>query len=181
MANANNSLAHTKWMCKYQIVFTPKYRRKIIFNQYKESIAKILRQLCQYKGVKIIEGQLMPDHLSDETQEALALQENFVLNKEALRKAGMAAADHFNDPYYDDVYSRSINGQLKESRYRFSKKNIDDLENIILSCSCMHSEDQAVSIILIEEMPAFFKDQKSLEDVIKIAQDRAQRVLDERK
>lgn len=119
--------------------------------------------------------------LSDETQEALALQENFVVNKEALRKAGMAAADHFNDPYYDDVYSRSSNGQLKENRYRFSKKNIDDLENIILSCSCMHSEDQAVSIILIEEMPAYFKDQKSLEDVIKIAQDRAQKVLDERK
>ena len=119
--------------------------------------------------------------LPAETQEALALQENFVVNKEALRKAGMAAADHFNDPYYDDVYSRSSNGQLKENRYRFSKKNIDDLENIILSCSCMHSEDQAVSIILIEEMPAYFKDQKSLEDVIKIAQDRAQKVLDERK
>lgn len=63
MANANNSLAHTKWMCKYHIVFTPKYRRKVIFNQYKESIAKILRQLCQYKGVEIIEGHLMPDHV----------------------------------------------------------------------------------------------------------------------
>jgi putative transposase len=63
MANASNSLAHTKWMCKYHIVFTPKYRRKIIFNQYKESIAKILRQLCQYKGVEIIEGHLMPDHV----------------------------------------------------------------------------------------------------------------------
>ena len=63
MANANNSLAHTKWMCKYHIVFTPKYRRKIIFNQYKESVAKILRQLCEYKGVEIIEGHLMPDHV----------------------------------------------------------------------------------------------------------------------
>ena len=47
MANASNSLAHTKWMCKYHIVFTPKYRRKIIFNQYKAGIAKILRQLCE--------------------------------------------------------------------------------------------------------------------------------------
>jgi putative transposase len=63
MANANNSLAHTKWMCKYHIVFTPKYRRKVIFNQYKASIAKILRQLCEYKGVEIIEGHLMPDHV----------------------------------------------------------------------------------------------------------------------
>ena len=63
MANANNSLSHSKWMCKYHIVFTPKYRRKAIFNQYKDSIGKILRQLCQYKGVEIIEGHLMPDHV----------------------------------------------------------------------------------------------------------------------
>ena len=56
MANKANSLAHTKWMCKYHIVFTPKYRRKIIYNQYKESIRDTLKQLCDYKGVEIIEG-----------------------------------------------------------------------------------------------------------------------------
>ena len=59
----NHLLAHTKWMCKYHIVFTPKYRRKIIYNQYKESIRDILKQLCSYKGVEIIEGHLMPDHV----------------------------------------------------------------------------------------------------------------------
>ena len=63
MANKANSLSHTKWMCKYHIVFTPKYRRKIIYNQYKESIRDILKQLCAYKGVEIIEGHLMPDHV----------------------------------------------------------------------------------------------------------------------
>ena len=63
MAETNNSLAHTKWMCKYHIVFTPKYRRKIIYNQYRESIGQILRQLCGYKGVEIIEGHLMIDHV----------------------------------------------------------------------------------------------------------------------
>ena len=63
MANKTNDLAHTKWMCKYHIVFTPKYRRKIIYNQYKESIRDILKQLCAYKGVEIIEGHLMPDHI----------------------------------------------------------------------------------------------------------------------
>lgn len=52
-----------KWMCKYHIVFTPKYRRKIIYNQYKESIRDILKQLCEYKGVEILEGHLMPDHV----------------------------------------------------------------------------------------------------------------------
>ncbi len=63
MANKSNDLAHTKWMCKYHIVFTPKYRRKIIYNQYKESIRDILKQLCSYKGVEIIEGHLMSDHI----------------------------------------------------------------------------------------------------------------------
>ena len=63
MANKTNDLAHTKWMCKYHIVFTPKYRRKIVYNQYRESIKEIIKQLCSYKGVEIIEGHLMPDHV----------------------------------------------------------------------------------------------------------------------
>ncbi len=60
MANRTNSLAHTKWVCKYHIVFTPKYKRKIIYNQYR---ADIFKQLCAYKGVEIIEGHLMADHV----------------------------------------------------------------------------------------------------------------------
>ena len=63
MANKANSLSHTKWMCKYHIVFTPKYRRKAIYNQYKEDMRDILKQLCSYKGVEIIEGHLMPDYI----------------------------------------------------------------------------------------------------------------------
>ena len=63
MANIRDSLSHTKWLCKYHIVFTPKYRRKAIYGQYKESIGQILRQLCNYKGVEIIEGHFMPDHI----------------------------------------------------------------------------------------------------------------------
>jgi putative transposase len=63
MVNTTNSLAHTKWMCKYHIVFAPKYRRKIIYHQYRESIGKILKELSGYKGVEIIEGHLMIDHV----------------------------------------------------------------------------------------------------------------------
>lgn len=63
MAKKANSLAHTKWMCKYHIVFTPKYRRKVIDNQYRRDLGEILRQLCRYKGVEIIEGHLMRDHV----------------------------------------------------------------------------------------------------------------------
>ena len=63
MANKLNSLAHTKWLCKYHIVFTPKYRRKIIYNQLREDLREIIKTLCRYKGVEIIEGHMMPDHV----------------------------------------------------------------------------------------------------------------------
>ena len=63
MANKHNSLSYTKWLYKYHIVFTPKYRRKIEFNQYKRDIVDIIKRLCKYKGVEIIEGHIMPDHI----------------------------------------------------------------------------------------------------------------------
>ena len=63
MANKSDSLAHTKWMCKYHIVFSLKYRRKVIYNQIRKDIGEILRTLCQYKGIEIHEGHLMPDHV----------------------------------------------------------------------------------------------------------------------
>ncbi len=63
MAQKANSLAHTKWMCKYHIVFCPKYRRKAICSQCRKDLGEILRNLCQWKGVEIIEGHLMPDHV----------------------------------------------------------------------------------------------------------------------
>ena len=60
--NDIQSLSHSKWNCKYHIVFAPKYRRKIIYGQIKADIGKILRQLCQQKGVEIIEAEACPDH-----------------------------------------------------------------------------------------------------------------------
>ena len=63
MAQKAYSLSHTKWMCKYHIVFTPKYRRKVIYNQIRGDIGEILRKLCEYKGIEIIGGHLMPDHV----------------------------------------------------------------------------------------------------------------------
>lgn len=59
MGTKGQSLAHTKWLCKYHIVFTPKYRRKIIFAQLRDSIKEIMQSLCKYKGVEILEGHLM--------------------------------------------------------------------------------------------------------------------------
>lgn len=58
-----NSLAHTRWNCKYHIVFAPKYRRQIIYGKIKVDIGTILRKLCEYKGVEIIEANACPDHI----------------------------------------------------------------------------------------------------------------------
>ena len=59
----SKSLAHTKWNCKYHIVFTPKYRRKAIYGQYRESIREILGTLCKNKGEEILEGQMMMEQV----------------------------------------------------------------------------------------------------------------------
>ena len=61
--NNHNSLSHTSWNCKYHIVFAPKYRRKVFYNEYKIEIGKILRELCNWKGVNIIEAEVCPDHI----------------------------------------------------------------------------------------------------------------------
>ena len=58
-----NSLSHTKWNCKYHVVFAPKYRRQVIYGKLRLEIGKILRQLCAYKGVEIIEAWACPDHI----------------------------------------------------------------------------------------------------------------------
>ena len=61
--NDNNSLAHTKWNCKYHIVFAPKYRRKLFYGKNRKEIGGILRQLSEWKGVKIVEAEVCPDHI----------------------------------------------------------------------------------------------------------------------
>lgn len=57
------SLSHTRWNCKYHIVFIPKYRRKEIYGKIRTDIGQIIRQLCAYKDVEIIEAHAMPDHI----------------------------------------------------------------------------------------------------------------------
>ena len=57
------SLAHTKWNCKYHIVFAPKYRRLVIYGRLKIEIGKILRELCTRKGVEIVEAEFCPDYI----------------------------------------------------------------------------------------------------------------------
>lgn len=64
MSFMDRILAHTRWIGKYYIIFVPKYKRKIIYNKYKNSIKYILKNLCKYKGVEIIEGHLIHNHIT---------------------------------------------------------------------------------------------------------------------
>ena len=61
--NDNSSLAHTKWNCKYHIVFAPKYRRQVIYGKIKADIGKMLRKLCEYKQIEILEAEACKDHI----------------------------------------------------------------------------------------------------------------------
>ena len=58
-----SSLAHTKWECKYHIVFAPKFRRQIIYGKIKMDIGQMLQKLCEYKGIEIIEAEACKDHI----------------------------------------------------------------------------------------------------------------------
>ena len=63
MTDNINSLAHSKWNCKYHIVFAPKYRRQVIFGKIYKDIGVILRKLCEQKGVEIHEAEMCKDHV----------------------------------------------------------------------------------------------------------------------
>ena len=63
MSEDIHSLSHTKWNCKYHVVFAPKFRRKVFFGEKRAEIGQILRQLCEWKGVNIREAEVCPDHI----------------------------------------------------------------------------------------------------------------------
>lgn len=119
--------------------------------------------------------------LTDEIQKEFVLNDNFVLNKEALRQGCEDAIAYFNtEEGQDNMYEYSL-GTYVSIRTKFTTEDIDNLENVILSCSKADSVDAAINMILIEEMPAYFAGQKTLEQVIPVIQNRIQKVLDERK
>lgn len=62
-SNDLHSLSHTKWNCKYHVVFAPKYRRAVFYDSKRVEIGKILRELCEWKGVNIVEAEVCKDHV----------------------------------------------------------------------------------------------------------------------
>ena len=123
-------------------------------------------------------GNFVKSLLTDDVQYRLALNDYFPLNREAFRKAGYEAVDYFNTVSVNIYIEQS--GATAKNRKTFTRDQIDMLENAISSADSITRYDPDVSKILVEEMPAYFTGQKSLDEVVKIAQDRVQKVLGER-
>jgi putative transposase len=83
------SLAHVRWDCKYHLVFVPKYRKKVLYGRLRRHIGEILRELCRQKGIELIEGRAMPDHihmcLSIPPKYSVAQAIGFLKGKSAVR------------------------------------------------------------------------------------------------
>ena len=122
-------------------------------------------------------GEFVKILLSDEIQTSIAMNDYFVLNRSAFRAAGLSANEYYNNGGRE---CSSGSGVFSDASNPYSEKDIDNVERVIMSCSKMVIEDSDISIILIEEMPAYFLGQKDLSKVIRIAENRAQKVLDER-
>ena len=119
--------------------------------------------------------------LSDEIQTRLAVSDRFTVNREVYKMNESRVLDYCNGPRANQEFG--INHRTFEpvkTRIKFTTDDLDYLEKIILSCTHFDSADSSINIILIEEMPPYFVGQKDLNSVIKIAQDRTQKVLDER-
>ena len=119
--------------------------------------------------------------LSDEIQTKYAVSDHFTVNREVYKKNESLILDYCNGARGNQEFGidRRTFEPVK-NRMKFTEDDMSYLENIILNCSHFNSSDASVNIILIEEMPPYFLGQKDLNSVIKIAQDRAQKVLDER-
>ena len=124
-------------------------------------------------------GEFVKLLLSEDIQESLAQNDEFVLSRTAYRKVAQQAVDYYNGAGRGNIFDVSDPAN-KKNALTFSQDNIDEMEKIISSCSRSNSCDAAINLILIEEMPAYFLGQKDLNSVVAIAQDRVQKVLSER-
>ncbi len=83
------SMAHVKWECKYHIVFIPKYRKKMLYGKVRRRVWEIFRQLCRYRGIEILEGHAMPDHvhmcLSIPPKFTVSMTVGYIKGKSAIR------------------------------------------------------------------------------------------------
>ena len=128
------SLSHVRWECKYHVVIVPKYRRKVIYGRLKREIGKIIRDLCRQRGVELLEGHAMPDHihlcLSIPPKFSVAHTIGFVkgksavrIHRELLRERRMTGLHFWSAGYCvstvglnEDVVRQYIRGQEEQDR-----------------------------------------------------------------
>ena len=139
-----NSLSHSKWVCKYHIVFIPKYRRKVIYNKLRKDIQKYIKDLCKWKGVEIIEGHMMPDHihllLSIPPKQSISTFMGYLKGKSAMmifQKHGNLKYKFGNCHFWADGYYVSTVG-LNEATIR---KYIREQENEDIISDKLHSKE----------------------------------------
>ena len=119
--------------------------------------------------------------LSDEIQNKLAVSNRFTVSRDAYKKVSDLVIDYCNSSRANNEFGiNHITFEPIKNRIKFTEDDLTYLESTISSCSHFDSTDASITIILIEEMPPYFLGQKDLKSVIKIAQDRAQKVLNER-
>ena len=123
-------------------------------------------------------GEFVKILLSEEVLTDIAMNDCFVINRKAFSTAGDKAIEYYNNG--GSACSGGMSGSSGSLLSDLSKDDVDFVENIILSSSRVCSEDPSISIVLIEEMPAYFLGQKDLDAVIKIAQNKIQTILNER-
>ena len=100
--NYIHSLAHSKWNCKYHIVFAAKYPRKTMFSAKGREIGTILRELCKWKGVNIIEGEVCPDHVHILVSVPPKMSVSVFMGY--LKGKGLAVIEAFGQPFDTDLH-----------------------------------------------------------------------------
>ena len=121
-------------------------------------------------------GEFVKMLMSEEIMESIGISSGFVISRAANRKVGDIAIEHYNGDGGFLLFDSSLNGK----RITFTKEHIDRVEKIIESCKQSTITDSAINLILIEEMQPYFSGQKDIKSVAGIAQDRVQKVLNER-
>ena len=118
--------------------------------------------------------------MSDDMQKSFS-EQYLPINREVFRSSGAEAIKALNSISVIEPYADPDDPMAPKNKIKYTKEHLEKFEKIITDCSSTNYSDPAISIILIEEMPGYFSGQKKIEDVVKVAQDRAQKVLDERK
>ena len=83
------SLSHVRWECKYHIVIIPKYRKRMLYGKLKKHVGEVIREVCRQRGIELVEGHLMPDHIhmcvSIPPKHSVAFAIGFIKGKSAVR------------------------------------------------------------------------------------------------